>query len=308
MFMKKLILLIIILDLILLINCENKQFEQTNNNIKILATTNIIADVVENICGNLADVKSLLPLGASPHSFEPIPRDIAKIDQADILFINGGGLEKYLEKFINQPDVKKKTISLSENIKFLHSEESGYSEEHYIKKTDPHVWMDPQNVIIWVNTIEHILCEKDSGNCVIYKENAHIYRTRLKELDVWISDQFKSVDKNNRKIVSDHIMLGYYGNRYGLQQVGAILPGFSSLAEPSAREIARLEDEIRKLNVKALLIGINMSPALAERIGQDTDTKLVRFYTGSLSEKGGPADTYMKYMHYNTRAIVEALN
>ncbi len=306
--MKKVQLLIIILSLISLFNCENKQFEQTNNNIKILATTTIIADVVENICGVKADVTSLLPLGASPHNFEPIPRDITKIDQCDILFVNGGGLEKYLEKFINQPDVKKKTVSLSENIKFLYSEESEHSKKLYIKKTDPHVWMDPQNVIIWVNTIERVLCERDSVNCSIYKKNSEDYRLKLNELDIWIANQLKFIDENNRKIVSDHRMLGYYGNRYGLQQVGTILPGFSSLAEPSAREMARLEDEIRKLNVKALLIGISMNPALAERITQDTGTKLVRFYAGSLSEKSGPADTYLKYMRYNTRAIVKALN
>ena len=103
-------------------------------------------------------------------------------------------------------------------------------------------------------------------------------------------------------------MLGYFTNRYTLQQVGTILPGFSSLAEPSAREIARLIDEIRKSKVKAILIGVNVNPTLAERITQDTGTKLFRFYAGSLSEKGGPADTYIKYMRYNTRAIVNALN
>jgi manganese/iron transport system substrate-binding protein len=308
MSMKKLLLLLIILDLILLFNCGNKQFEQKNNNIKILASTTIIADVVKNICGDKMVMETLLPPGASPHSFEPIPRDITKIGQADILFINGGGLEKSIEKLIDQPEIKNKSIILSENIKFLYAKDSEHSDDLHHENTDPHVWMDPHNIIIWVNLIERVLCEKDSGNCDFYKKNANTYRIRLKELDIWIADQFKSIDKNNRKIVTDHRMLGYYGRRYGLEQVGTILPGFSSLAEPSAREIARLEDEIRKLNVKALLIGINVNPALAQRITQDTGTKLIRFYAGSLSEKGGPADTYMKYMRYNTRAIVEALN
>ncbi|MEJ2545959.1 MAG: metal ABC transporter substrate-binding protein [Calditrichaceae bacterium] len=273
----------------------------------ILATTTIIADVVNTICGDIADVESLLPPGASPHSFEAIPNDVIKIAQADIIFINGGGLERSLDKLINKPDVKFKTISLSEKIDFLHTTNSEHSDAHDDDLIDPHVWMDPNNVIIWVNTIERILCAKDSAHCDHYKENADIYRGKLKELDIWITEQLKSINESNRKIVTDHRMLGYFGSHYGLEQAGTIVPGFSSLAEPSAREIAQLEDEIKKLNIKAILVGINMNQALAERIAQDRSIKLIRFYTGSLSEKGGPADTYLKYMQFNTLAIVEAL-
>ncbi|MBN2089153.1 zinc ABC transporter substrate-binding protein [candidate division KSB1 bacterium] len=303
---SSLILLIAVFSLC--INCTDNKPDLKNNKLTILATTTIVADVIQNICADAAYVESLLPPGASPHSFNAIPRDIAKIDQADLFFIHGGGLEQSLEKLINQPDIKNKTISLSEHIDFLHAENSEHPDEHDHGSIDPHVWMDPHNVIIWVNTIKSALCEKDSVNCDQYKKNADIYRMKLIELDAWIANQFQAIDENNRKIVTDHRMLGYFGHRYGLQQVGTILPGFSSLAEPSAREIARLEDQIKQLKLTAVLIGINMNPALAERITQDTGTKLIRFYTGSLSEKGGAADTYIKYMQFNTQAILKALN
>lgn len=301
-------LIIIIAVLSTFINCTDKKSEPKTVKLNILATTTIIADVVQNVCGDKANVASLLPPGASPHSFETIPKDIAKIDQADLIFINGAGLERSLEKLIDKPKIKNKTISLAENIDKLFADDSAHSDHYDHKGIDPHVWMDPQNVIIWVNTIEKVLCENDSDNCDQYKRNADVYRKELEELDIWIADQIKSIDESNRKIVTDHRMLGYFGHRYGIEQVGTILPGFSSLAEPSAREIARLEDEIRKLNVKAVLVGINMNPTLAERIAQDTGTKLIRFYAGSLSDKDGPADTYLKYMQFNTRAIIEALN
>ena len=288
--------------------CTDNKPQLKNNKLNILTTTTIIADVVHNICDHKANVESLLPSGASPHSFETIPKDIAKIDQADLIFINGAGLERSLEKLIDKPKIKNKTISLAENIDKLFADDSAHSDHYDHKGIDPHVWMDPQNVIIWVNTIEKVLCENDSDNCDQYKRNADVYRKELEELDIWIADQIKSIDESNRKIVTDHRMLGYFGHRYGIEQVGTILPGFSSLAEPSAREIARLEDEIRKLNVKAVLVGINMNPTLAERIAQDTGTKLIRFYAGSLSDKDGSADTYLKYMQFNTRALIEALN
>lgn len=301
------ILIMMVAVLSFFINCNDKKSPPKNDKLNILATTTIIADVIHNVCSDKAYVESLLPPGASPHSFEAIPRDIVKIEKADLIFINGGGLERSLEKLIYKPEIKNKTISLSENINFLHTTGSQRSDEPDHNGIDPHVWMDPQNVIIWVNTIKSVLCEEDSENCDLYKKNANTYRKKVKELDFWITDKFKFIDESNRKIVTDHRMLGYYGNRYGIEQVGTILPGFSSLAEPSAREVARLEDEIRKLNVKAILVGININPSLAERIANDTGTKLIQFYTGSLSEKGRSADTYLKYMQFNTLAILDAL-
>lgn len=299
---------IIILSLLFLFinSCEKKEPDKTPE--KLLASTTIIADVVKNICGDRANVESILPPGASPHSFEAVPRDMVKIDQADLIFINGAGLEQFLDRLIDHPELKKKIISLSKNIELLHTDQSAPVEEDNHSKDDPHVWMNPQNVITWANTIEETLCKKDSVNCSYYKLKADVYKAQLKALDIWIADQFKSIDENNRKIITDHRMLGYYASRYGLEQTGAIIPGFSTLAEPSAREIARLEDEIIKLKVKSILIGINVNPVLAERITQDTGTRLIRFYAGSLSEKNGPADTYLKYMRFNTKAIVKALN
>ena len=289
-------------------NCDEEQKIGKSDTLNILTTTTISADVVENVCGDHAEVQSLLPQGASPHGFEPAPRDVAKIERADILFISGGGLEQFLDNLINTPDINNKTISLSKNVKFLHSNEPEHTEEHNYKQIDPHVWMNPLNTIIWVNTIEEYLCETDSNNCEFYKKNAEAYRTKLIELDVWIADQFKSIDENNRKIVTDHRMLEYFTHRYGLEQVGTIIPGFSALAEPSAREIAQLQDAIKAQNIRAVLIGFSINPTLAERITNDTGTNLIRFYGGSLSEKGGPADTYLKYMHFNTQAILQALN
>jgi manganese/iron transport system substrate-binding protein len=274
---------------------------------KILASTTIVADVVKNVCGDLAQVKSLLPPDASPHSYEPVPRDLAEIDQADILFINGGGLETFIDKMIQNPEIKQKIVSVSENVKFLHSTADFKEDLHEHKSVDPHVWMDPNNVIIWVNNITKTLCEKDTGNCTVYKQNGQAYKKKLAELDAWIAEQFKSISKEDRIIVTDHRMLGYFTKRYGLEQAGTIIPGFSALAEPSARDIVKLENMINNRKIKAILVSANANPDLAERIAEDTGTRLIRFYGGALSKKGGKADTYLKYMRYNVNAIIKAL-
>ena len=108
-------------------------------------------------------------------------------------------------------------------------------------------------------------------------------------------------------MVTDHLIFGYFSDAYDFVQVAAIIPGFSTMAEPSAQELAALIDAINEMNVKATFVGNTIPSSLAEQIAADTGTKLVFVYTGSLSEPGGEADTYLAYMRYNTTAFVEAL-
>ncbi len=103
------------------------------------------------------------------------------------------------------------------------------------------------------------------------------------------------------------MVFGYFSDRYGFEQVGAIFPGFSSLSEPSAKEMAALEKIIHDQKVSAIFIGNTMNPALAERIGKDAGVKVIPVYTGSLSMPDGEAGDYFRYTRYNVNAIVNAL-
>ena len=105
---------------------------------------------------------------------------------------------------------------------------------------------------------------------------------------------------SNRKLVTDHALFGYFATEYGLEQVGALIPGYSTMAEPTAKELAGIEDTIRDLEVKAVFVGNTVNPILAERITQDTGTALVFVYTGSLSESGGEAGS-LRENHRCTR-------
>jgi len=115
------------------------------------------------------------------------------------------------------------------------------------------------------------------------------------------------VPQANRKIVSDHVVFGYFAKRYGFEQVGAVIPSISTLAAPSAQELADLEDVINQLGVRAIFVDSTVNPALSQRIASDTQTKLVPVYSGSLSKADGPAATYLDFMRANVSAIVQAL-
>ncbi len=172
---------------------------------------------------------------------------------------------------------------------------------------DPHVWFDPNLVMVWTENVAKVLSEKDAQNAENYRKNAQAYLNQLRELDAWIRQQVESVPPEGRLLVTDHLAFGYFASRYGFNQVGAVLPIFSTLAEPSAQELAALEDAIRQLGVKAIFVGTTVNPNLAQRIAEDTGVQLVYLYTGSLSEQDGPASTYLNFMRYNVNAIVEAL-
>jgi ABC-type Zn uptake system ZnuABC Zn-binding protein ZnuA len=287
------------------------------DHLKIVATTTIVGDVVAEIGGDLIDLSVLLPVGTDPHSFSPNPQDIAKVAEADLVFANGAGLEEFLDPLIESAGAAEKVIRVSDGIDFLmaadqaHDHENGTEEndgkERHQVGVDPHAWTDPNNVKVWVRNIAQKLSEVDPGNAQVYAANADTYDSELDILDAWIRKQVAQVPKGNRKLVTDHTLFGYFVNEYGFEQIGALIPSYSTLAEPTAQELAAIEDAIHKLAVKAIFVGNTVNPDLAERIAEDTGTQIIFVYTGSLSETDGEAPTYLDYMRYNTIAFVDAL-
>jgi manganese/iron transport system substrate-binding protein len=275
--------------------------------LQIVATTSIVADVVANVGGDLIDLTALMPIGADPHSFEPTPQDVAALNDAHGVFINGAGLEKSLEPLLESAEAADKVIPMSHGIELLEfeGEHEGEGEHHH--GADPHTWTDPNLVMVWTYTIEQALSALDPANAGRYEANAKAYETELKKLDTWVREQVSLIPEAERRIITDHNIFGYFAERYGFTQVGTIAPGYSTLAEPSAKELADLESTIRELGVRAVFVGKTVNPSLAETVAQDTGTQLVFLYTGSLSKEDGEAATYLDYMRYNVNAIVSAL-
>ena len=312
-------LLAILLTISVLTACKKTTIPSTRNaggqaeKLKVVATTSIVSDIVSQVGGEQIELATLLPLGADPHGFEPAPQDIAKLADADVVFANGAGLEDFLDNLIESAGAEGKVVYVSEGIALIQCEEEskdehegeGNSSKH--EGADPHTWIDPNNVIVWVKNIENKLRELDPENSATYKANAETYEKDLKALDAWIRQQVAQIPETDRKIITDHTLFCYFIDEYGLEQAGAIVPGYSTAAEPSAQDLAALEDAIKDLDVKAVFVGNTVNPELAQRVADDTGTALVFLYTGSLSEPEGEAGTYLDYMHYNVEAIVEAL-
>lgn len=277
--------------------------EGTDARLRIGASTTIIGDVVRNVAGDVADVTVLLPAGADPHSFEPTPQDVARISKVNVLFINGLGLEQSLSPLLKSIEGQTPAVALAEQ-----AESRRILDEVRVREGEnSHVWFDPKVVIAWTHVIEETLRELDPANADVYTANAEVYRHELDALDSWIAEEVAQFPVERRVLVTDHAVLGYFAARYGFEQVGTLSPGASTLAEPSAGDIAALKQAIAQYDVPAIFVGATVSPRLAEQIALDTGIAVYRLYTGSLSAEDGPAATYIQYMRYNVLTIVEAL-
>jgi manganese/iron transport system substrate-binding protein len=282
--------------------------------LQVVATTSIVADVVKNVGADLIDLTALMPLGTDPHAFEPTPQDAAAVADAHVVFVSGAGLEVFLEPLLESAGGgEAKVVPVSYGVELKSGgehEDTGTPEaghQHGPGEFDPHTWFDPNNVMVWTHHIEHALSALDPGNSEVYAVNAGAYEAKLQELDAWIREQVAQVPEANRKLVTDHTAFTYFVHRYGFEQISAVFPGYSTLAEPSAQDLAALEDAIHEFGVKAVFVGLTVNPSLAQRLADDTGTRLVFLYTGSLSEPGGPAEDYISLMRYNVSAIVDAL-
>jgi ABC-type Zn uptake system ZnuABC Zn-binding protein ZnuA len=316
--------------------------------LKVVATTNIIGDLVSNVGSDLIELTSLLPIGSDSHTFSPTPQDVAVVADAHVVFVVGLNLEEFLAELIENAGGEVVVIPLSAGVATReleemggdhHGDEAGEEREHEEEEAkgeagemkeeeaheeeghgheaeaaehqhggkDPHVWMTPTNAIVMVHSIEATLSALDPANAERYKANAEAYAVQLAELDEWVKTQIATIPAENREIVTDHDSFGYYADRYGLELVGAVIPNFSTNAEPSAQELAELQNAIVEYDVKAIFVGTTISSALAERVAEDTGIQLVSLYTESLGGAGSSAETYLDYIRYNTNAIVEAL-
>lgn len=251
--------------------------------LSLLATTSILGDVVRQVAGELVDLTVLLPPDTDPHTFQPTPQEIALLSRADLVFVCGAGLEEALAPFLSQA---RRVVDLSQGIELRTSPDG---------RVDPHVWLSPPNVAIWVEEIAAALAELDPAHAEEYHARAQAYRRELALLDSWIEEQVRKIPEGRRVLVVDHLAFGYFADRYGFRQL-AILPGFSTLAEPSARELAQLEQEIRRLGVPAIFISHTTASPLVEQVARDTGVRVVRLYVGALSGPDGPAPTYLELM------------
>ncbi len=272
---------------------------------RVVATTTFVGDLVRRVADGAVDVRTLLPEGTDPHGFQPTPRDAVLLADADLIFINGAGLEEhYLPGLLRGSRTKARLVDLSEHLSLRTlGEEDPAHAGHDPGEFDPHVWLDPLLMREWAQEIAQRLSERYPEHAAAFAAAAQKMRASLEELNRWAVAKSAELPEDQRWLVADHDSLGYLADRYGFSVAGAIIPGFTAGAEPAPRELAEVEDLIRAHRVRAIFVGLAPQKAIARRVAQDTGARLVELNTGSL-EAG---QRYEDFFRSTLGRIVESL-
>lgn len=302
----------------------------------VVATTTIIADVASQVGRDLVHVTALVPPDSDVHAFEPTPDDLLQVSQADVILVNGLGLEGFLQSLLEnaasvQPIVVSTGISVlpfgypeqstPEIVGILgqagvcdddHTDdeaaaaEAEHPDEH--GDCDPHVWTTPQNVKVWASNIAEAFAAADPVNAEVYRKNAEAYQAELEGLDAEVIDILSVVPQEQRILVTNHEFLGYFAAHYGFKIVGVVIGGGTTLNEPNPQQLAELFRIIQEQEVRAIFVEASSNARLAEVLAEDSGfTVVTKIYSDSLSSADGPAPTYLDYLRHNARAIADAL-
>jgi ABC-type Zn uptake system ZnuABC Zn-binding protein ZnuA len=271
-----------------------------------VTTTTVLADLVAQVGGAKVSVASLVPKGGEVHTFDPSPSDVVKIGEAQLVVLNGLGLDEWLGELVADAGSSAPVVQLAEGlegVEYLTGREPD-DPSHAGESVNPHLWLNVAYARRYVARIASTLAAADPGDAAAYVAGAAAYDARLAVLDGEIRTAIATIPEANRRIVSFHEAFGYYAAAYGLEIVGVIVdaPG----QDPSAGEVAALVDAIRSSGARAVFIEAQFSPDLAETVADETGVTVVQdLYTDSLGD--APVDTYEGMMRWITDRTVEAL-
>ncbi len=288
--------------------------------LRVVVTTTILGDIAGNVVGDRGWVEAVMPVGADPHSFQPSASQAAALREADLVVVNGLGLEEGLHDVIESAAADGVTVveaaSFVEVLPFGHEDEdegheADEAEEGHAHGTlDPHIWTDPVRMAEVVTGLGEALASADPACADRWRAAAEDYREELLSLDGEIEAILDTIPAEQRKLVTNHHAFGYFADRYGFEVLGAIIPGGATFAAPSPADLAALADTLEREGVRAIFAETTQSADLAEALAAELgeEVVVVSLFTGSLGPSGSGAETYLGMQRTNAERIAAALS
>jgi manganese/iron transport system substrate-binding protein len=269
--------------------------------LQVVTTTTILADLVAQVGGTHVHVDSLVPKGGEVHTFDPSPSDVRRLAQADVVFLNGLGLDNWLATLVTDSGTSARVVRLGENLPGV----------TYLAGTanagataNPHLWLDVSYAARYAERIGETLAAADPANAAAYRDQAAAYGKTLADLDAELRARMDTIPAANRTVISFHDAFPYFAAAYGLTIDGTIVdaPG----QDPSAAQVATLVGVVREKGVKAIFAEAQFNEALAQTIADETGARVVSsLYTDSVGD--APKDTYVGLMRWNVDRVLEVL-
>jgi ABC-type Zn uptake system ZnuABC Zn-binding protein ZnuA len=266
--------------------------QQIAEQLNVVTSVAPITNIVQNIGGNKINLIGLVPEGVNSHTFEMIPSDIIKINDADLIIIDGLNLEASIQK-ISENAISKNP----NNIQLLKLGDNTISKGDWIfdfsfpkDKGDPnpHLWLNVEYALEFANLTRDKLIEMDPSNSQYYIENSNKYTKLLKQLDEGIKKSVETIPAENRKLLTYHDSWAYFAPRYGMEVIGAIQA--SDFSDPSPKDIADLIDQVRIEQVPAIFASEVFPTNIVDKIAKEGNVTIVE--TLSDDDLPGNPDDY----------------
>jgi zinc/manganese transport system substrate-binding protein len=281
--------------------CAGTTFSLAADKLPVMASFSILGDLVQVVGGDRVAVTTLVGPDGDAHVFEPKAADAKNLLQTKLLVTNGLGFEPWAQKLVKAAGYKGQIAVASQGIKTRTMlDGKGKSE------TDPHAWQDPTNVVAYVRNIAAALSKLDPAGASTYQANSEAYSKQLEALDAESKTAFAAIAIDKRKVITSHDAFGYFGAHYGIRFLAP--QGMSTETEASAKGVALLIRQIRKEKIKAVFVENMSNPKLLAQLSKDAGVTVgPALYVDALSRPGGPADTYLKLMRYNTMQLAAGM-
>jgi zinc/manganese transport system substrate-binding protein len=287
--------------------------------VKVVATFTILGDMVRQIGGDEVAVTTLVGPDGDAHVYEPTPADARALGAADLVVVNGLGMEGWIDRLVKASGYKGPVTVTSTGVKpIAGAEEPEEPEEHGHDghghddhghghgAYDPHAWQSVANAKIYADNILKGLVAAAPDKAAVLRANHAAYEAKLDAVEAEIKATLKPIPRKDRKIVTSHDAFGYYGKAYGVTFLAPV--GMSTESEAAAGDIARMIRQIKKEKIKAVFVENIADPRLLEQISRETGARIGgRVYSDALSAADGPAATYVDMMRQNLHQFAKAL-
>jgi ABC-type Zn uptake system ZnuABC Zn-binding protein ZnuA len=289
----------------LAIGCGEENGGASGAEVRAVATTTHVADLVRNVGGERVSVESILSTDADPHDYDPRPSDAAELADADVVVKSGGDLDEWLDELVERAGGDATEVTLLDSVRTI----EGGHDHAGDGELDPHWWQDPRNAILAVAAVRKALVETDPGGRDGYERRAAAYTEELRRLDAEVERCIARVPPDKRKLVTTHDSLGYFAERYGVTVIGAVIPSLSTQAQPSAKDVDELVEQIEDEGVEAIFPEAAVSQRLEEAISRESGAEVgEELWTDSLGADGSGAETYVRAMRANASALARGMS
>jgi zinc/manganese transport system substrate-binding protein len=275
----------------------------------VVTSFSILADMVKQVGGPHVAVTSLVGPNSDAHVFDPTPSDARRLAAAKLVVVNGLGFEGWMNRLVKSSGYKGPVLIASKGVKTLPMAKSDHDHGHKHTHTvpDPHAWQSLLNARQYVENIKVALSAAMPSQTADFQARATDYLKQIDALEKSTQSRIAAVPMERRRVITSHDAFGYFAWAYKVSFYP--LQGLSTGSEPSAADVVRIVNEIKKNKVTAIFAENISDPRVLERVAKDTGAKIGgTLYADALSEPGTDADTYLKMFERNVLTIVSGIS